>query len=171
MNYLIIKKLSILATLVLIFNISVLAQKANSDENKGITYTIRSGKKEVWTPSSNPANKLSGSKEKTPSIKAENIIIEPGATLIISDMIIKMSPKGRIDVHCGKSPNKYGKLVMNRTVISSRLRLSPWGGIRVSGYFPNEVDSVRLRQKGIVTIDSCFMENAETPLAYFSLSK
>ena len=159
-----------LALLVVSFT-SVQAQnKKNNDDLMGRSYIIKSGKHEVWTPQNNPITKASGSKEASVML-VENIVIQPGGSLNISDLVLKMSTKGRINVYSSTSKKPDGKLVLSNVTITSRLNLHPWSGIRVLGYFTNTEDSIALSQKGIVTINSCNIVNADTTLAYISKHK
>lgn len=165
-------KQSFFLVLLAIFSASIYAQsKKNNDNLMGRSYVIKSGKHEVWTPQNNPITKASGSKETMPLMLVENIVIQPGGSLNISNLVLKMSAKGRINVYSSTSKKPDGKLVLNNVTITSRLNLHPWSGIRVWGDFANTEDSIALAQKGIVTINSCNIVNADTTLAYLSMHK
>lgn len=164
--------LSVFIIFLFTYAVPVCAQRKKNDNSlDGRNYVIKSGKHEVWTPKSNPLIKASDSKESQHMMLVESIIIQPGGSLTISDLFLKMSTKGRIDVYGSTSKKPTGKLVLNHVTITSRLRLHPWSGIRVLGNFAEGLDSVNLAKKGIVTINSCNLINADTTLAYLPLNK
>jgi len=109
----------------------------NYDDWGNNPLTVNITTPQTWTPYSNPVNLGVGPAIST--INMGNITIQPGASLTISGMTVKMASNSYIDVLAGGGSTPGARFYVDNSTITAHTggcdnpAFSMWGGVRIYG--------------------------------------
>ncbi len=131
------------------------------------SYTITGAT--TWTPTSNPVHDASG--VATSVITANNIAIQPGGSLHITDMTVEMASDGFIDVNNSTSTGTLGgRLTLTNSTLtrytnSCTSASTTWGGVRVWGSAGATQTPITSSRQGYVQMTNSTISYAKTGVA------